>query len=152
MPWLRVCSIFKAANARARIQLCKDHDYCRVCTQSHGSTHVDGICPPALNAPFALPPPEKHTHYSPVLNLSNSRENNPLQHHLPGEEVLEEGLEDVAVEVGGVGEEVTLHHEAAMDLDTLKHQHLDSSSDLDFLNLTITKSIQLNLGKICFCT
>ena len=81
-----------------------------------------------------------------------SKVNHPLPHHLPGEEALEEGLEDVAEEVGEVAEEVTLHHEAAMDLDTLKHQHLDSSSDLDLLNLTITKSIQLNIGKICFFT
>ena len=105
--------------------------------------------PTILNAPSVHTPHEKHTHYSPVLDGSNSKVNNPLPHHLPGEEALEEGLEDVAEEVA---EEEALHHEAAVDLDTPKHPHLDSLSDLAVLNLIITKSIQLNLGKKCFLT
>ena len=87
-----------------------------------------------------------------MLNSSNSKVNSPLHHHLPGEEALEEGLEDVAEEAGEVAEEETLHHEAAVDLDTPKHPHLDSLSDLAVPNLIITKSIQLNLGKKCFLT
>ena len=81
-----------------------------------------------------------------MLNSSNSKVNNPLPHHLHGEEALEEGLEDVAEEVGEVAEEETLHHKTAVDLDPTKHPHLDNLSDLAVPSLIITQLTLLKRG------
>ena len=63
-----------------------------------------------------------------------------------------EGLDEVVEEEVEVVEDLILQHEAAIHLDTPKHQHLDNLSDLAPHTLKIIKLILFSPGRKCCFT